>query len=64
MKKFAILTLFALPLTGCSFMNMVSKKCTTTGRANVETGSFEACIKCDSLRPTQINNFRNFYNGR
>lgn len=59
-----LLALISATLTSCSFMSMVAKKCTTTGKADVNTGSFEACIKCDSLRPNQVKLLNTYSNGR
>ena len=50
MKKALVLFAAICTLASCSFVNDLSKHCTVYKTdANVKTGSFDVCAKCDSL---------------
>lgn len=50
MKKIIVIALTLVSITGCSFLKDVNKHCKVSDVAgDINTASFSACLKCDSL---------------
>lgn len=50
MKKVIVFSVIVLSISSCSFVKNVQKHCIVSQtQADVFTGSFNACLKCDSL---------------
>lgn len=50
MKKVIVFSTIVLSISSCSFVKDVQKHCVVSEtQADVFTGSFNACLKCDSL---------------
>lgn len=50
MKKLFLFPVILLLVSGCSFMKDVSSHCQPDlVSGSIETGSFNVCLKCDSL---------------
>lgn len=50
MKKLLVISLALLSISACSFIKDVNQHCKVdVPSGNIQTGSFNACLKCDSL---------------
>jgi len=59
MKKILFATILLATISSCSFMKDVSSHCKPDFvSGNIETGSFDVCLKCDSLAKVVYSNIQ------
>lgn len=59
MKKLLLLSAILILISGCSFVKDVQSHCKPSiNSGDIQTGSFNVCLKCDSLAKVVYSNIK------